>query len=115
MIGRAGIKLVGASGFEPPTSWSRTIKIVKEVQSIALNRRRIVSDFLPLIGLRSGLHSTSKSETTRQLARKLAFQLQQVPLGCTRFIAFLHGEPLPAPRGRLATRDSASYWWIWWI
>jgi len=34
-------------------------------------------------GLRSGLqNSTSNSETTRRLAYKLAFQPQQVPLGC---------------------------------
>ena len=47
------VEVVGAKGFEPSTSWSRTT-LVK--QSKALNRRRIAEQLPPLIVLLSGLH-----------------------------------------------------------
>jgi hypothetical protein len=48
--------MVGARGFEPPASWSRTIEVK---QSNALNRRRIAVQLPPLFGLLSGLRCLS--------------------------------------------------------
>jgi len=48
--------MVGAKGFEPSTSWSRTTKNSGEKLSKALNRRRIAEQLPPLTGLILGLH-----------------------------------------------------------
>ena len=80
--------------YKPPTSWSRTAKAVKQLKSNALNWRRIVCNFLSLIGLPIGLQITD----TQQQAG-LAFERWQ--LECpTRLLLEL----------RLATRREMETW-----
>ena len=53
--------MVGAKGFEPSTSWSRTIDVK---QSNLLNRRRIAVQLPPSFGLLTGLRCLTLNKKT---------------------------------------------------
>jgi hypothetical protein len=60
--------MVGANGFEPSTSWSRTI-VKNYIKS--LNRRRILVQLPLLVGLLVGLHPSSIDGTREHCNRPI--------------------------------------------
>ncbi len=52
--------MVGASGFEPPTSWSRTMKVnsINASSGVAYGTRGVISPLLVVPNLYPGIHRT---------------------------------------------------------